>query len=71
MLMFLVLVKWFILNNKKDAADNYLNMLKAGGSMYAMDLFKVAGIDMTSPEPINSAYKDLSNMVDKLEILAT
>ena len=60
-----------ILAGNNDAVKNYLNFLKSGGSMYTMDLFKLAGVDMTSPEPVKAAFKVLSNMVDQLEQLAT
>jgi oligoendopeptidase F len=60
-----------VLSGKKDAVENYLNFLKSGGSMYTMDLFNLAGVDMTSPEPVISAFKGLADMVDQLEELAT
>ena len=60
-----------VLSGKKDAADNYLKFLSAGGSMYTMDLFNSAGVDMTSPEPVKAAFKILVDMVDQLEELAT
>lgn len=60
-----------VMAGKKDATENYLKFLKAGGSMYTMDLFKLAGVDMASPEPVEAAFKVLSDMVDHLERLAT
>ena len=51
------------------AAERYLNFLKAGGSLYPLDALKLAGIDMTSAEPIQRAFGVLSGMVDKLEEL--
>jgi oligoendopeptidase F len=60
-----------VLAGKKDAAENYLDFLKAGGSMYTMDLFNLAGVDMASPEPVKAAFEVLSDMVDQLEALAT
>lgn len=60
-----------VLVGKQDAAENYLKFLKAGGSMYTMDLFKLAGVDMTSAEPVKAVFKVLSDMVDQLEELAT
>ena len=49
------------------AAERYLNFLKVGGSLYPLDALKLAGIDMTSPEPIQRAFGVLSKMVDRLE----
>jgi len=60
-----------VLTGKKDAGENYLNFLKSGGSMYTMDLFNLAGVDMASPEPAKAAFKVLSKMVDQLDELAT
>ena len=51
------------------AAERYLSFLKAGGSLYPLDALKLAGIDMTSPEPIQRAFGVLSGMIDKLEEL--
>jgi oligoendopeptidase F len=59
-----------ILTGEKGAAEGYLEFLKAGGSKYSMDLFKLAGVDMSSPEPVNKAFKELEENVDLLEKLA-
>lgn len=48
------------------AAARYLEFLKAGGSLYPLDALKLAGIDMTSPAPIQRAFGVLSRMVDRL-----
>ena len=52
-----------------DAAANYLKFISAGSSMYTMDQFKLAGVDMTSPEPVKAAFSVLASMVDQLEKL--
>jgi oligoendopeptidase F len=51
------------------AAASYLDFLKAGGSRYTMDLFKLAGVDMASPEPVEKAFMELKINVDTLEKL--
>ena len=51
----------------QPAAERYLSFLKAGGSLYPLDALKLAGIDMTSPAPIQRAFGVLSRMVDRLE----
>jgi oligoendopeptidase F len=38
-----------------SAAEDYLAALEAGGSEYPIDVLDIAGIDMTSPDPIESA----------------
>jgi oligoendopeptidase F len=52
-----------------EAAENYLKFLSAGSSMYTMDQFRLAGVDMTSPEPVKAAFKVLASMIDQLEEL--
>ncbi len=58
-----------ILAGEAGAVDGYLEFLKAGGSKYSMDLFNLAGVDMSSPEPVNKAFKELAENVDLLEKL--
>jgi oligoendopeptidase F len=59
-----------ILAGKPGAAENYLKFLQAGGSIYPLDALKLAGVDMTSPEPVESAFAVLAGLVDRLERLA-
>ena len=47
----------------------YLNFLKSGGSKFPIDLLKGAGVDMTSPEPVDTALEKFSGLVDELETL--
>jgi oligoendopeptidase F len=56
-----------ILSGKPDAAEKYLQFLKMGGSMYPLDALKLAGVDLTSPEPVEKAFAVLSGLVDRLE----
>ncbi len=49
--------------------DNYLDFLRAGGSVYPLDALKTAGVDMTSPEPVEQAFKAMAGYVDRLEAL--
>ena len=51
------------------AVRNYLAFLKSGGSMYPLDGLKLAGVDMSKPEPVASAFGVLAEMVDRLEEL--
>ena len=44
-----------ILSGSDDARERYLAFLKAGGSKDALDILKDAGVDLTSPEPVDSA----------------
>jgi oligoendopeptidase F len=49
------------------AASDYLRFLKAGASMYPIDALKVAGVDMTTPEPVEAAFAVLAELVERLE----
>jgi oligoendopeptidase F len=51
------------------AAKRYRDFLAAGGSMYPLDALKLAGIDMTTPEPVEKAFNELAGIVDRLESL--
>lgn len=58
-----------ILEGNKEALDRYLKLLEAGDSDYPINLLKNAGVDMTSPEPINETIKLFSTLVDEMEKL--
>jgi oligoendopeptidase F len=51
------------------AVDTYLKFLKSGGSMYPLEGLRMAGVDMTSPEPVKAAFATLASMVERLEKL--
>ena len=52
-----------------SAVQAYLAFLKSRGSMYPLDGLRLAGVDMSSPEPVESAFAALANMVARLEEL--
>jgi oligoendopeptidase F len=58
-----------ILEGDKEALDRYLRFLGAGDSDYPINLLKNAGVDMTSPEPINETIKLFASLVDQMEKL--
>lgn len=47
----------------------YLTFLKSGGSKYPIDLLKLAGVDMRSPEPVRAAIAKFDRLVDELDSL--
>lgn len=59
-----------VLSGNNEARENYLNFLKAGSSQDTMDLFKLSGVDIMTPEPVEKTFAVLANMVNRLEILA-
>ncbi len=56
-----------ILNEGEKARDNYIEFLKSGSSDYPVELLKIAGVDMSSPQPIRMAMETFKNLVDELE----
>jgi oligoendopeptidase F len=58
-----------ILAGTSNAADDYLRFLSAGSSLYPLDALKLAGVDMSTPKPVEETFDILSQMVDRLEEL--
>jgi len=58
-----------ILDGVPNAAQDHINFLKAGSSMPPMEVYKTAGVDMTSTQPIEDAFAVLSEYIDRLEEL--
>ena len=50
-------------------AEDYLKFLSTGGSMYPIDELKIAGVDLTSPEPIARALKVFEETLAEFEQL--
>ncbi|MFZ5817753.1 MAG: oligoendopeptidase F [Bacillota bacterium] len=59
-----------VLTEGKPAVDRYLNFLKRGSSDYSTNLLKEAGVDMTSPEPVQQALDLFGRLLDQMEELA-
>lgn len=58
-----------ILKEGEPAVQDYLNFLSGGCSKSPIDLLKGAGVDMTSPEPVNQALQLFSTLLDEMEQL--
>ena len=58
-----------ILVEGEPAVQDYLDFLSGGCSKSPIDLLKGAGVDMTSPEPINQALKLFDELLDEMEEL--
>ena len=58
-----------LLAGESDAVENYRSFLKAGSSLYPLDALKLAGVDLTTPEPIEKAFDYLSQIIDRLAAL--
>ncbi len=58
-----------ILKEGEPAVKDYLNFLSGGCSKSPIDLLKGAGVDMTSPEPVNQALELFGQLLDEMEAL--
>ncbi len=58
-----------ILTEGKPAVDKYLEFLKSGGSNYPIELLKIAGVDLSSPQPIQDALDVFEKTLNELEEL--
>src|SRR4051812_41507279 len=50
-----------------DARDRFLNLLRAGGSDYPMELLRTAGIDLSQPDTVLAVVDQLDDLVTRLE----
>jgi oligoendopeptidase F len=58
-----------ILKQEPGVRDQWMKFLKAGNSMYAIDMIKLAGVDMTTPKPIEDAMGLFESLLTDLEQL--
>ena len=58
-----------ILSEGESAVRDYKKFLSGGSSTDPISLLKIAGVDMSSPEPINSALSLFGELLDEMEKL--
>ncbi|MBI5936040.1 MAG: oligoendopeptidase F [Chloroflexi bacterium] len=58
-----------VLSGEPNAVENYFGFLKAGSSLYPLDALKRAGVDLTTPAPVDAAFEVMADYVDRLEKL--
>lgn len=58
-----------ILKGGAKERDNYLSVLKAGGSDYPTEILKRAGLDMAGPAPYRAIVKLMGDTMDQIEKL--
>ncbi len=58
-----------ILAEGQPALDKYFGFLSAGCSDYSLNILKAAGVDMTSPAPVQATCDKFAEMLDMLEEL--
>jgi len=58
-----------IMEYGEPAVDDYMKFLSGGNSKDPIDMLKVAGVDMSSPEPIEEALNVFKELLDEMEAL--
>ena len=58
-----------ILRGEPNAAEDYLGFLKAGASDYSLNVLKKAGVDLTTPQPVEETFAVMESYIDRLEKL--
>ena len=58
-----------ILREGQPAVEKYLNFLSGGRSKPPVELLQAAGVDMSSPEPVNEALALFGRLLDEMEQL--
>lgn len=56
-----------ILKDGEPAVEKYKGFLKAGGSDYPINILKKAGVDMTTPAPLEATMARFKELLDMLE----
>jgi hypothetical protein len=57
------------LAEEEKALENYINLLKAGGSDYPVEIIKSAGVDLTNKESFMAVVERMNYLVNELEKL--
>jgi oligoendopeptidase F len=63
-------IKQSILEEGQPAIDRYLDFLKSGSSDYPINLLQKAGVDLTTPEPVEKALNYFTQLLDEFEKMA-
>jgi oligoendopeptidase F len=56
-----------VLSGGKQEREDYFSFLKSGGSRFPIESLKMAGVDMSRPEPIQAACDTFGKLVKELE----
>lgn len=58
-----------VMHGTAEDRDRYLAFLQSGGSRYPMESLRLAGVDMSTPEPVSKALEAFAGLLDKFESL--
>ncbi|NNG65901.1 oligoendopeptidase F [Caldanaerobacter subterraneus] len=65
-----IAISQMILNEGEKAVERYKEFLKSGSSDYPLNLLKKAGVDLTTPKPVNDALDVFEKLLDEFEKMA-
>jgi oligoendopeptidase F len=58
-----------ILRGEPNAVENYLGFLKSGSSEYSLDVLKKAGVDLSTPQPVEETFAVMEDYINRMEKL--
>ena len=58
-----------VLSGDPQAAEHYLSFLRTGHSLYPLEALKLAGVDLSTPEPVETAFSVLEDYIEQMERL--
>mgnify|MGYP005629211435 CR=1 FL=1 len=58
-----------VLEDGEPARRRYLDLIRAGGNGYPLELLRRAGVDLTTPQPVSEALDEFQRMVAQFEQL--
>jgi len=58
-----------IMAGEPGAVEGYMAFLHAGSHKYPLDVLKLAGVDMNSPQPVEDAMKIFESLLDQVDEL--
>jgi oligoendopeptidase F len=58
-----------IITEGQPAVERYITFLRSGSSRPSIDLLRDAGVDMTTPAPVQAAMDTYAQLIDALERL--
>lgn len=58
-----------ILRGEPNAVEEYLDFLKAGSSDYSLNVLKRAGVDLSTPQPVEETFAVMEHYIDRMEQL--
>jgi len=58
-----------VLSGQPASVEAYLKFLRSGGSKFPLETLRAAGVDMTTPAPIESTLRLFERRLEELEAL--